>query len=441
MKNIIIPSKVEFIIEELEKSGYEAYIVGGCVRDIIMGKEPHDYDITTSATPEETMEVFKAHKQFDQGLKHGTVNLVLDEEHFEITTHRTEDQYSDNRRPDKVTFVKELDKDLGRRDFTINAIAYSHKGGIEDPLNGKADIENKVIKAVGEPSQRFIEDALRIIRGLRFASVLGFEIETNTKQAMIDYKELLKNVSRERITIELIKLLQGPSSYKILMQCSSIFSIIIPQILNKEEIWNQAALLAQDTDNIILKLTILLKDLGNTKQESEEIAKEAFERLRLDNHTQETVLKLIGYNREITENKIEIKKSLHYIGEYNFKKIIEIKKLEANFRLELNSGLESNVSCKSDLNLELSFSNLESEISQLNKVENIMNQIIIDKECINLKELNLKGNELIKLGIPKGKLIGEILENLLQQVIEEKVKNEKRDLEELVLKIWKSNVN
>ena len=225
-----LPQNVEHILEKLEKNGYRADIVGGPVRDFLLGKIPDDYDITTSASPEETKLVFSDLRTVDTGIKHGTVSIILDGEQYEVTTYRIDGEYKDSRHPETVTFTRNIEEDLRRRDFTMNAIAYSPRHGITDPYGGREDTAAGIIRAVGEPRLRFTEDALRILRGVRFAATLGFEVEKDTGRAMLETRHLLKNVSVERIYVELKKMISGKYSYDVLSCFSDIILDVIPEL-------------------------------------------------------------------------------------------------------------------------------------------------------------------------------------------------------------------
>ncbi|MEG2868537.1 MAG: CCA tRNA nucleotidyltransferase, partial [Terrisporobacter sp.] len=204
---IFLPTKVKYIIDQIYNHGYEAYIVGGCVRDSIIGTQPHDYDITSSATPEKIMEIFADHKCIETGIEHGTVSILINEEIFEITTYRVEGEYKDHRRPEKVEYTRSLEEDLKRRDFTINSMAYNEKNGLVDIFGGISDINNKIIKTVGNPDERFEEDGLRMIRAIRFSSKLDFKIEKNTINAIYKNAPIIKNISLERISDELSEII------------------------------------------------------------------------------------------------------------------------------------------------------------------------------------------------------------------------------------------
>ena len=227
---IKIPPQVNRAIEILQNNGHSAYVVGGAVRDMLMGKTAHDWDITTSALPEETLESFSEFRTIETGLKHGTVTVIVDGMSLEITTFRIEGGYSDNRHPDKVDFTDRVEDDLSRRDFTVNSIAYSPQKGFADPFDGQTDIEKKIIRCVGNPDKRFGEDALRILRALRFSAVLGFEIEKDTAESIRRNYKLLSNISVERIFVEISKLLCGKDAGKILREFEDVIFFILPEI-------------------------------------------------------------------------------------------------------------------------------------------------------------------------------------------------------------------
>ena len=308
--SISLPRDVNTIITRLEGAGFEAFCVGGAVRDSLMGIVPGDWDVTTSATPEEIKKVFSDYKTIDTGIAHGTVTVLCDKTPYEVTTYRIDGEYSDNRRPESVSFTRNLEDDLSRRDFTINAIAYHPTKGIVDLFHGQDDIYNSIIRTVGNAHTRFNEDGLRIMRALRFSAVLGFTIEEETRKAIHENKDLLKNISVERISVELVKLIQGKNAFNVLMEYSDVFSVIIPEIApavsftqygkkHAYDVWEHIChtvdTIPQDKD---LRLTMLLHDLGkvpthklNDKGESTfknhaaiggEMAKEILTRLKFD---------------------------------------------------------------------------------------------------------------------------------------------------------------
>ena len=244
MSRFSLPKDVSEILEKLENSGYRADIVGGPVRDLLRGVEPHDFDITTSALPEETKAVFAGERIIETGIKHGTVSLIKNGEQYEITTYRIDGEYEDSRHPTSVSFTERIEEDLARRDFTVNAIAYSEKRGITDPFGGSADIEKKIIRAVGNAEKRFDEDALRIIRGIRFAATLGFSIEEETKAAMLKKSPLLRNISKERIFTEWKKLIDGESALEIIEEYKPIIDVFLPEVTLPESLNREAFLAA-----------------------------------------------------------------------------------------------------------------------------------------------------------------------------------------------------
>ena len=322
MIDIKIPQEVQLILKVLTAQGYEAYVVGGCVRDSLLGKKPQDWDICTSALPQEVKKAFNNLPVLETGLKHGTVTVMIDHKPYEVTTYRIEDQYSDNRHPDKVEFVKDLEQDLARRDFTINAMAYNPKSGLVDCFNGLADLDNKIIRCVGKAEERFLEDGLRILRAIRFASTYNFKIERATTEAIYSKKNLLANLAGERIQIELDKLLCGSGVKEILHQFAEVLAVIIPEIwpmLGFEpnnphhiyDLWTHTIeSVAQAPPQLVLRLTMLLHDLGKpdcyTVDEkgighfyghskiSAEKAKDILQRLKYDRATIDTVLTLVA---------------------------------------------------------------------------------------------------------------------------------------------------
>jgi tRNA nucleotidyltransferase (CCA-adding enzyme) len=273
--NINLPKEVEFIIDCLYKNGYEAYVVGGCVRDSILKLNPQDWDICTQAKPHEIIECFKEHKIIETGIKHGTVSVFLNGESYEITTYRVDGRYSDARHPDDVIFVSSLKEDLKRRDFTINAMAYNNKDGLVDYFGGYKDLSDKIIKCVGNCSIRFNEDSLRILRALRFVAKFDFEIEKKTSKAICENKELLNYLSAERIREELNKLLLSEGAEKILLDYPLVLSVFIPNIeatvgydqknpYHPYDIWTHIVKsVVSIKPDLILRLTMLFHDLGN----------------------------------------------------------------------------------------------------------------------------------------------------------------------------------
>ncbi len=390
--NINIPKEVETALNILHKNSFEAYIVGGCVRDSIMRKSPSDWDITTSAKPEEISCCFKVYRTIETGIKHGTITVIIDKMQIEITTYRIDGKYSDNRRPDNVLFTDNIEFDLKRRDFTINALAYN-KNGIVDLFGGIEDIHNKIIRCVGNPDERFNEDGLRILRALRFASVLNFKIEKNTADSIHKNKNLLSNISMERINTEFNKLIMGSNFQRIIMEYRDVIEVFIPELrnFNYEELTYRFKAM-KNLNSLVLRLSVLLYKI--------EAPDCILMRLKYDNSTIKSVkLFTSTIDEKIYPDIVSIKKSLHKINYVNLNNLVKIKK--ALF---------------------------ENEHDELKKIEEIMNEIIEANQCYSLKTLAVSGQDLLDAGIPKGKNIGRILNLVLNEVIEGKLDNEKNSL-------------
>lgn len=420
------------IIDMLTSSGYEAYAVGGCVRDCLMGRSSDDIDITTSATPLEMEQIFNANsvRYIETGIKHGTITVVSCGDTFEVTTYRTDGSYLDSRHPESVEFVRDLKEDLARRDFTINALAYNEGAGIVDEFGGQADIKNKIIRAVGNPDKRFKEDALRIMRALRFASVLDFDIESKTKKALLDNMELLKNVSRERIYNELSKLLMGSNVYNILVQYKEIFGVIIPElvpIFNIEQntkwhiydVWCHTAKSVECApDDLALRYIMLLHDIGKAfaKQTDEngtdhfkghqkisaDYADVALKSLKVPNTIYDRAMAVIPiHDIHIGTEKKNVKKWLSRLGEQSLRDLIEVKRADKKAQNPALTG---------------------EELARLDVTEKLLNSIIIEGEPFTIKDLSINGNDLKALGY-EGKQIGALLDKLLNEVINESIEN------------------
>ena len=398
---IKISDEVKYIIETLESNGYEAYAVGGCVRDSLLGNSPADWDICTFALPGQTMACFDDKDIIKTGLKHGTVTLILNNRPFEITTYRRECDYTDNRHPDKVEFIGDLKEDLSRRDFTVNAMAYNPTRGLVDFFGGIDDLDRKVIKCVGEADKRFSEDALRIMRALRFAAVLGFRIDGDTAKAMRGNKELLKNISVERIAGELNKLIMGDGAGGLLTEHKSIITEIIPGLTSDLKSIDSVP------KDLYIRLAALLRDTGEA-QLGAYAAQGVLTRLKYDKNTIAAVTQLIMYrDAEIFPGRTDIKRWLNNIGEGQLRRLIEVK--------------------RSDV-LAQSESRRHNQLDKLEEAEALLNEIIDKRLCFSLKDLAVNGKDLIAVGIPEGGEIGVILKKLTDMVIDEKVENNKQKL-------------
>jgi len=437
---VSMPKNVEYIIDTLVENGFEAFIVGGCVRDCILNKEPKDWDITTKATPEEVIRLFD--KVILTGLKHGTVTVVLDRENYEVTTYRTDGEYEDNRHPKEVKFVDSLKEDLARRDFTINAMAFNYKVGLIDYFEGTTDLKNKIIRTVGEPEKRFNEDALRMLRAVRFSAQLNFNINENVMCSIKKLKNNMENISRERIRDEFNKILiYNPKKIDILRECG-LLELIIPEFKwtydfdqnnphHIHDLYNHTILSAESIEQSShLRLTMVLHDFGKVisksidekgishyyghAKESVRLSKQILQSLKYDNNSIEKILTLIQYHDCTLESKLSVKRMLNKIGEELFRDLIKIQRADI---------LAQNPYYR------------EERLENLAEVEEKLNLIIAQKECFNLKDLKINGGDLINLGFIKGKKIGDTLQKLLELVIEDPELNNQPDLFELAKKI------
>lgn len=427
-----IPSQINKALEILRNNGFEAYLVGGCVRDALLNKTPDDYDITTNALPNETAQCFNGFHVIQTGLKHGTITVVIEHMPVEITTMRIDGEYSDCRRPDSVTFTRNIKDDLARRDFTVNAMAYG-KEEILDFFGGKEDLDKGIIRAVGDAQLRFNEDALRILRALRFASKLGFEIEKNTAKAVHKLKFLLKNVSVERIFTEFKGIIGGKDAQRVMTEFSDVISEIIPEIepcINFDQnnphhiydVYTHILKTMNEVDGEALKLAAFFHDIAKPlcksedekgiyhfyghPQKSAEIANAVLKRLKCDNKTREKVVALIKFHDErfpATERNVK-----RFVLKTDFETCRDIIKLK---RADLHA--------QSPL-----FRNGEADLDEMLRILDILEE---QNACLSLKELKVKGEDLMLLGL-KGKKIGEALAFLLTQVVDGKIENEKNAL-------------
>lgn len=417
--NIFIPKEVKFLIDKIYENGYEAFMVGGCVRDSILNMTPNDYDITTNAKPNDIINIFKEYKIIDTGIKHGTVSIILNNNIYEITTYRIEGEYENNRRPKNVEFTSNLEEDLRRRDFTINAIAYNEKIGIIDIFNGIKDIQNKVVKTVGNPDERFEEDGLRMIRAIRFSSKLGFNIDKDTLSSIYKNSYIIKKISLERINDEFTKILTSnyPQNIILLYKTKIFENLGIYCSLNGYE-YNELEIklnvLKYCENNLLDRLIMLeyiisnqmLKDIDSNKRYSyyyEKIKKEnIINNLRYSNKVTNycnDVMEYMLYNIDKVD-KVTIKRHLSKIGYDKLNKIFHLKLIYYTF-VDNKNKIEI---------LKLCINNLE--------------QIKNNKECYTVKDLQIDGKILINLGY-KGKEIGKILQFLLDEVIKNPLLNHK----------------
>ncbi len=402
---ISMPDEVITALNLLNNNGFEAYIVGGCVRDSLLGVVPKDWDITTSAEPEEIIRCFKSYRTINTGLKHGTVTVIINGRQLEVTTYRIDGKYTDNRHPDSVLFTEKISHDLKRRDFTINSLAYNG-WGLVDLFGGAGDIRNKVIKCVGEPDERFNEDGLRILRALRFASVLGFDIDENTSLSIHRNKGLLNNISKERISSEFSRLITGVNYHNIMKGYRDVIEVFIPELGKiSEGDWNNILNSMNFADDEVLKLALILHRTGSGAN--------ILKNLKYDGKTIKSVNVIENYkDEEILPNKIYIKKQLNKIGYDNYINLLK-------FKTAVFMGQKKKY---------------ELQLNNIKDAETILNEILINKECCNLNMLAVNGEDLMNEGIPKGILLGSVLNELLNLVIEEKLENNKETLIDYVRK-------
>ena len=429
----------ETILNKLQDAGFEAYVVGGAVRNCVLGLPVGDYDITTSATPERILEVFRDFRNFTPGIKHGTVCVVADGENFEITTYRTDGSYSDNRHPDSVRFSDDLSEDLSRRDFTVNAMCFNGRG-IVDLFGGIDDCKAKVIRCIGDPVLRFREDALRIMRALRFASALGFSVEKNTKAALFAQKSLLLNISAERLRTEFLGVLCGVNAENVLLEYREIFAVVIPEIAPSFDFDQRtpyhcfdvyvhsvkATAHVKNTPN--LRLAAFLHDVGKPhsftvddegrghffghQKVSRDIADVVLHRLKCPKTQINEVLTLIeNHDYPIVPNGFTgnadkyLLRALNKFGEAALRDLIELKRADNFAKAEW----------------------LADRIDALDGIEHRLDELIRKKACFSLKDLAVDGNDVIALGIT-GKAVGEVLDFLLGEVLAERLPNEKAAL-------------
>lgn len=388
MAEIKLPSAVREIISRLNENRHRADIVGGCTRDFLLGKVPSDYDITTDATPCELHEIFKGYKTVDTGIRHGTLTVIIDGEPYEVTTYRLDGQYNDHRHPDSVSFTENLAEDLSRRDFTMNAICYNETDGFTDLFSGMEDIKKGIIRTVGDPERRFTEDALRILRGIRFASTLDFTIEENTSRAIKSKSTLLSAVSAERISTEWKKLLHGSAAYRIISEYRDVISVFIPELFGVC-IPNEQAFLSQSANIRELALFFLAH-----KEHAAESYDIAARRLRYDNKSRKFGVTVL---QSLTDFKADTD--------------VELRTLLMKIGYECADGA-----------LRLATMLSLCEVSAINRLKEIS-----EKSVWQLSLLAVNGKDLTNLGI-RGEDVGRILNTLLTLVVNEECENEKERL-------------
>lgn len=437
---IQLPDKVHKIINTLEEAGYEAYAVGGCVRDSILGREPDDWDITTSARPEETKRLFP--RTVDTGIQHGTVTVLLGGESFEVTAYRIDGVYEDGRHPSEVTFTASLKEDLRRRDFTINAMAYNDRNGLVDLYGGLADIENQVIRCVGDARERFDEDALRMLRAVRFSAQLGFRIDGATREAVEALAPNLQKISAERIRVELVKLVTSPhpdylrTAYEL-----GITAQILPEFdlcmetpqRHKHHCYDVGehilhSMLEVEPDKV-LRLSMLFHDIGKPQTltvdpdgtthnkrhpcEGEKITRKVMRRLKFDNDTTDKVTKLVLYHDyDIAPTEAGVRRAINRMGEDIFAMIFKVRRAD--------------IAAQSDYMRE-------EKLAKVAYIEDLYKKVLSRRDAVTLKDLAISGSDLIAEGMPPGRQIGETLSALLEKVLDDPSLNTRENL----LKLYK----
>ena len=426
-----MPKNVDTAINLLQSAGFEAYAVGGCVRDSLLGKTPNDWDITTSAKPEDMKSVFADFHCIDTGIKHGTVTVVIDGEPLEITTFRLDGEYEDNRHPKSVTFTSDLGADLGRRDFTVNAMAYSKMTGTVDLFGGQNDLKNGIIRCVGDPDRRFNEDALRILRALRFASALDFEIEEKTAQSLLKNRALLGNISEERIAKELLKLVCGKGAKRILTDFAPVLFEILPELqpMYKNshdnphhcyDIYEHTLIAVESIDpEPTLRFAMLLHDCGKPavkkfdengvahfyghQRISAEISAQILARLKVSNKFRDEILFLVS-NHDRWELYENTEKMPRYLSKFGLDGVLKLLKV-----------MRADVLAQSP--------EYRYRLDQIADAEETAKNLAAQKPCLSLSELQINGRTLMDIGIPQGRKLGAVLAQLLDEVIDGVTKN------------------
>jgi len=428
-----IPEFVKNVLETLEAAGHEAWCVGGCVRDALLGRTADDWDVTTSALPEETLALF-GRDAIPTGLKHGTVTVRSLGRSIEVTTYRVDGEYRDHRRPESVTFTRSLEEDLRRRDFTVNAMACSVRGQLRDPFGGQEDLKGGILRCVGEPDRRFGEDALRIMRGLRFAAVLGFAVHPDTAESIHRNKDLLAEIAVERIWVELSKLLRGKAAAEILRQYPDVLGVFWPEVTamvgfdqrnphHCYDVWEHSlhALEAVPAETE-LRCAALLHDVGKplcfTVDEagighfyghgalSRDTADTMLRRLKCSNEFRETVVRLVEWHdREIPRTEKSVRKALRHLGERDFRRLLQLKRAD-----NLAQAPAYRV-----------------RVLEWDRAEEILEQLLAEDACFSLKQLAVNGGDMMRLGVT-GRPIGVILNALLDAVVNGEVPNDRAAL-------------
>ncbi|MBQ2954126.1 MAG: HD domain-containing protein [Clostridia bacterium] len=430
-----LPAGAAFVLQRLKQNGYQGYVVGGCVRDSLLNRQPKDWDVCTDALPEDMQRIFRGQHVIETGLKHGTLTVMYDHEPYEVTTFRVDGEYTDHRHPDEVRFVKDVAEDLARRDFTMNAMAWSPDTGLVDVFGGREDLAAGLIRCVGDAKMRFGEDALRIMRALRFASVYGFGIEAETSRAIHEMKGNLAGVAAERIRVELAKLLCGRGVGAILREYADVIFAVLPQLapmhgfdqrtpFHAYDVWEHTVRAVESVPPTeVLRLTMLLHDSGKpaafTMDErgvghayghpviSVQIAEEILAYLRVDHATRDRVLLLVeAHDMGVTSERTQLKRRLHKLGEEALWELIEVKRADA-----LGKGTEEAAVIE----------------ARMDAVRQALRNLLAEQPCVTLRDMAVNGRDLMAEGVT-GKALGETLNWLLGEVINERLPNEREAL-------------
>ena len=430
----LIPQSVAKALEKLENAGHAAYLAGGCVRDLLRGVSPHDYDLTTDALPEETAEVFSAFPVIPTGIKHGTVTVLLDGLPLEITTFRTDGTYSDGRRPDEVRFTRTVEEDLRRRDFTVNAMAWSPLRGLSDPYGGQKDLQNRLLRCVGAPEERFSEDALRILRGARFASCLSFAVEEETERAMLRLTPLLARVSAERISAELLRLLCGQDVERVLLRYRELMAFLLPELRPCFDFDQHTRHHCYDVYTHIVKVVAAVPPEPTLRLAAlfHDVAKPSCFVLRegkghFPNHPElgaevgATVLRRLRVEKKrIREVCTLIRMHDAYLKRTPAEGAPDLlRALPPALVSPLLDLMEADAKAKADP---------EGSLAQVNALREAVERLKAQNPCLSLRDLAIHGDDLLAMGIPSGPEMGRLLSELLEKVSRGELENTREAL-------------
>ena len=441
MSTTLIPQGAKDIIKKLQDNNHEAYLVGGCVRDMLLGIPPNDWDICTDARPEEVLELFKGtNRVIPTGLQHGTVTVLSDEVPYEVTTYRVDGEYEDHRRPATVSYTSNLIEDLARRDFTVNAMAYSPTVGLIDPYGGREDLNLRLLRCVGRPEDRFNEDSLRILRALRFAAVKGFRLEAGTEQAIYNLYSLMETLSAERVLSEILQLLVGDSAYTVLMKYAEIITYILPELKpmygceqnnphHKYDVYEHTcAVVSGLPKNEVLRVAALFHDAGKPSTKTTEdgidhfyghpevsiqLVEATLKRLKASNALIEGVSPLIKYHDAELPNRRSVRRMVNKIGKEKTYELLYLKEADA-----LAQTLEY----------------LPDKLLAVHNARKVLSELEAEDACFGLKDLAVSGADLLNSGFVQGKQVGETLKHLLNQVLDEVLSNDRDTLLKEALK-------